>query len=494
MIELMPSNDLAIVILAAGKGTRLKSSLAKVLHRAGGRPLVQHVLAVCAPLKARKVVVVVGHQAEQVSAEIEPLGAESVLQQPPRGTGHAIQIARRALGLAKFALVLPGDAPLIRTETLRSMIAAHRNASAAATILTAVVSDPSGYGRILRKSETAVQAIVEESQLTDEQRELNEINSSIYCFTLKKLWPALAQVKPNNKHRELYLTDAVAELAAKNETVLAHVASDAREALGCNTRADLAEVDRIFRERKRTALMNQGVSIQLPETVLIDPDVSVGEDTVLEPAVQLLGRTRIGERCTIRTGSILSDMILGDDVLVEPHCVAQQSRLDDNVIIGPFARLRPGTHLKDGARAGNFVEMKKTVIGEGSKVPHLTYLGDAHVGPKTNIGAGTITCNYDGFGKHPTTIGRGVFIGSDTTLVAPVRIGDGAYVAAGSTITENVPPDGLGIARGRQVIKPRWASQKRRELAAAEHSTKRASKRARLRRKSKRRPKKSRRR
>jgi len=486
MIGIMPANDLAVVILAAGKGTRLKSSLAKVLHRAGGRSLVEHVVAACAPLKVRKIVVVVGHQAEQVSAVVEPLEAESVLQQPQRGTGHAMQVARRALGTAKFALVLPGDAPLIRTETLRSMIAAHRAANAAATILSAVVSDPSGYGRILRKSETAVQAIVEESQLTDEQRELNEINSSIYCFTLEKVWPALAQVRPNNKHRELYLTDAVTMLAAKNEIVLAHVASDSREALGCNTRADLAEVDRIFRERKRAEMMNAGVSIQLPETVLIDPDVTAGEDTVLEPAVQLLGKTKIGERCTIRTGSVLSDMILGDDVLVEPHCVAVQSRLDDNVIIGPFARLRPGAHLKDGARAGNFVELKKAVIGEGAKVPHLTYLGDAQVGAKTNIGAGTITCNYDGFGKHPTTIGRGVFIGSDTTLVAPLRIGDGAYVAAGSTITENVPPDGLGIARGRQVNKPRWASRKRRELAAAEHS----SKRHRRRRKSKARPKK----
>jgi bifunctional UDP-N-acetylglucosamine pyrophosphorylase / glucosamine-1-phosphate N-acetyltransferase len=393
-----------------------------------------------------------------------------VLQQPQRGTGHAMLVARRALGTAKIALVLPGDAPLIRTETLRSMIAAHRVANAAVTILTAVVSDPSGYGRILRKSETSVQAIVEESQLTDEQRDINEINSSIYCFTMEKLWPALAQVKPNNKHRELYLTDAVGVLASKNETVLAHVAADPREALGCNTRADLAEVDRIFRERKRTELMNDGVSIQLPETVLVDPDVTIGEDTVLEPGVQLLGKTRIGRRCTIRTGSVLSDMTLGDDVVVQPHCIATQSRLDDNAVIGPFSHLRAGAHLKDGARAGNFVEVKKSVVGEGAKVPHLTYLGDATVGAKSNIGAGTITCNYDGFRKHPTNIGRGVFIGSDATLVAPVRIGDGAYVAAGSTITENVPPDGLGIARSRQVTKPRWASRKRRELAAVEHS------------------------
>ena len=486
----MPANDLAVLILAAGKGTRLKSSLAKVLHRAGGRPLVEHVLAACAALKPRKTVVVVGHQAEQVSAVVEPLEADVVLQQPQRGTGHAMQVARRTLGSAKLALVLPGDAPLIRTETLRSMIAAHRAANAAATILSAVVSDPSGYGRILRKSETAVQAIVEESQLTDEQRDLNEINSSIYCFTLEKLWPALGQVKPNNKHRELYLTDAVAVLAAKNETVLAHVASDPREALGCNTRADLAEVDRIFREWKRASLMSDGVSIQLPETVLIDPDVTAGEDTVLEPAVQLLGKTKIGERCTIRTGSVLSDVVVGNDVIVEPHSVIAQSRLDDNVIVGPFARLRPGTHLKNGSRVGNFVEMKKTTVGEGTKVPHLTYLGNANVGSKTNIGAGTITCNYDGFQKHATNIGKGVFIGSDSTLVAPVRIGDGAYVAAGSTITENIPPDALGIARGRQVNKPRWASRKRRELAATQQS----SKAGRPRKKAKARLKKSRRR
>src|SRR5712672_45688 len=486
----MAANDLAVVILAAGKGTRLKSSLAKVLHRAGGCNLVEHVITACTPLKSRTVIAVVGHQAEQVSAVIEPRGTEIVVQQPQRGTGHAMQVARRAVGKAKIALVLPGDAPLIRTETLRSMIATHRAANAAVTILTAVVSDPSGYGRILRKSESSVQAIVEESQLADEQRDINEINSSIYCFILEKLWPALGQVKANNKHRELYLTDAVTVLASKSEVVLAHLAADPREALGCNTRADLAEVDRIFRERKRTELMNEGVSIQLPETVLVDPDVTIGEDTLLEPCVQLLGKTKIGQRCTVRTGSVLSDMILGDDVLVEPHCVAMQSRLDDNTVIGPFARLRLGTHLKDGARAGNFVEVKKSVVGEGAKVPHLTYLGDAQVGAKSNIGAGTITCNYDGFQKHPTNIGRGVFIGSDTTLVAPLRIGDGAYVAAGSTITENIPPDGLGVARGRQVNKPRWASRKRRELAAAEHS----SKSLRPRKKSKDRKRKSRRR
>jgi bifunctional UDP-N-acetylglucosamine pyrophosphorylase / glucosamine-1-phosphate N-acetyltransferase len=473
----MSNNDLAIVILAAGKGTRLKSNLAKVLHRAGGRSLVEQVVRACAPLKARQTVVVVGHQAEQVSAAVEPLGAVTVLQQPQLGTGHAMQIAKRAIGRAKYAIVLPGDAPLIRTETLKALISTHRSGNAAATILTAVLADPSGYGRILRKSESTVSAIVEESQLTEEQRDINEINSAIYCFTLEKLWPALAQVKPNNKHREIYLTDAVAVMTAKGETVLAQVAGDSREVLGCNTRVDLAEVDRVFREWKRNALMDAGVTIQLPETVLIDPEVTAAEDTTIEPCVQLLGKTKIGARCTIRSGSILSDAILADDVTVEPHCVVAESRLDDGVTIGPFARLRVGTHLKRGARVGNFVETKKTTVGEGAKVPHLTYLGDAKLGPKTNIGAGTITCNYDGFHKHPTTIGKGVFIGSDSTLVAPVRIGDGAYVAAGSTITENIPADGLGIARGRQVTKPRWASKKRRELAAADKPHKSATRR-----------------
>jgi len=379
-----------------------------------------------------------------------------------------MQMAKRALGRAKLAVVLPGDAPLVRTESLKALVAAHRGGNAAATILSAVLADPSGYGRVVRKTETAVSAIVEESQLTDEQRDINEINSAIYCFTLEKLWPALSQIKPNNKHRELYLTDAIAVLNAKGETVQAQVAADSREVLGCNTRADLAEVDRVFRERKRAALMDDGVTIQLPETVLIDPDVTVGEDTMIEPGVQLLGKTRIGVRCTIRTGSVLSDALLGDDVTVEPHCVVAESRLDDGVIIGPFARLRPNNHLKAGARIGNFVELKKSTIGEGTKAMHLSYLGDAKIGTKSNIGAGTITCNYDGFHKYPTSIGNKVFIGSDTALVAPVRVGDGAYVAAGSTITANVPSDGLGIARGRQVNKPGWAAKKRRESAAAE--------------------------
>jgi len=490
----MTANDLAIVVLAAGKGTRLKSSLAKVLHRAGGRPLVEHVVRACAPLKAKRTIAIVGHQAEQVAAIVEPLGVETVLQQPQHGTGHAMQVAKRALGNAKLALVLPGDAPLVRAETLKALVATHRAGNAAATILTAVLADPSGYGRVVRKSETSVAAIVEESQLTEEQRELNEINSSIYCFTLEQLWPALAQVRPNNKHREIYLTDAIAVMAAKGDTVLARVAEDSREALGCNTRADLAEVDRTLREWKRAALMNDGVTIQLPETVLVDPDVTAGEDTTIEPCVQLLGKTRIGARCRIGTGSVLTNATLGDDVVVEAHCMIADSRVDAEVKVGPFARLRGDAHLKTGARIGNFVEVKKSTVGEGTKAMHLTYLGDSKIGAKTNIGAGTITCNYDGFHKNPTTIGNKVFIGSNSAFVAPVRIGDGAYVAAGSTITQNVPADGLGIARGRQENKPGWASRKRRELARAEVPKKPARRRKKSKARSTKKKKKARRR
>jgi bifunctional UDP-N-acetylglucosamine pyrophosphorylase / glucosamine-1-phosphate N-acetyltransferase len=466
----MAQKDVAILILAAGKGTRLKSSLAKVLHGAGGRSLIEQVVRACIPLRAKKIIVVVGHQAEKVTEIVLPLGGQPVLQHPQNGTGHALLVAKHAIGNAKYIVVLPGDAPLVRTETLRALIQKHKTGNAAATILTAVLQDPAGYGRILRKGGDTVAAIIEESQLSAEQLLLNEINSSMYCFTAAKLWPALARVKPNNKHKEIYLTDAISILNARGETVLAEIAPDAREILGCNTRADLAAVDRTFREWKRDELMAGGVTIQLPETVLIDAEVNAGEDTVIEPAVQLLGKTKIGARCVIKTGSVLQDTVLGDEVTVEQHCVLSESRLDSGVVVGPFARLRAHTHIKSGARIGNFVEVKKSIVGEGSKAMHLAYLGDAKIGSKTNIGAGTITCNYDGFSKNPTIIGSRVFIGSDSALVAPVKVGDGAYVAAGSTITENVPAGALGIARGRQMNKAGWAGKKRRALAAAKHA------------------------
>src|SRR5712692_1784454 len=409
--------DFVIVILAAGKSTRLRSNLTKVLHRVGGHPLVEHVARACRPLGARALLVVVGHQSDEVAAAVAPLGARAVLQQPQRGTGHALVVARKAIGgRAKYALVVPGDAPLMRTETLRSLARAHQTGQAAATILSAQLADPTGYGRILRSQDGRVAAIVEQSALTEDQRGISEINSSIYCFTLAKLWPCLAQLRPANVHRELYLTDVIALLSQQGETVLAQVAADPQEVLGCNTRAELSDVDRTFRQRKR------------------------------------------------------------DAVIVEPHCVVVSSRLGNGAMIGPFARLRPQAELRAGARVGNFVEVKKTVLAEGAKAMHLSYLGDARIGAHTNIGAGTITCNYDGTRKHPTTIGKRVFIGSDTALVAPVRVGDGAYVAAGSTITDNVPPGALGIARGRQVNKPGWVAARRREAATA-HGARPASKR-----------------
>jgi bifunctional UDP-N-acetylglucosamine pyrophosphorylase / glucosamine-1-phosphate N-acetyltransferase len=464
----MATSEFGIVILAAGKGTRLKSALAKVLHRAGGRTLVEHVVRACQPLKPREIVAVVGHQAGDVSAAVGPLGVKTVLQEPQRGTGHALLVARRALSpRAKYAILLPGDAPLVRTETLAALARAHRESGAAATILSAEIDNPSGYGRIVRQEDGSVAAIVEDSALSAEQRSIREINSSIYCFTLKRLWPCLAALKPQNVHKELYLTDAIAVLRQKGETVQAVRAADPDEVLGCNTRADLAAVDAVFRRRNRAAVMDAGVTIELPETVLIDPEVSVGADTRLEPGVQLLGKTRVGSSCTIRTGSILVDAVLEENVLVKPYSLVAASHLSRGAQVGPFAHLRDGARLEENARVGNFVEVKKSVLGEGVKSMHLTYLGDARIGSGTNIGAGTITCNYDGVRKNPTTIGKRVFIGSDTALVAPVRVGDGAYVGAGSVITKNVPPDALGLARGQQVNKLGWAASRRRELAAA---------------------------
>jgi bifunctional UDP-N-acetylglucosamine pyrophosphorylase / glucosamine-1-phosphate N-acetyltransferase len=464
----MKASDTIVVVLAAGKGTRMRSEQAKVLHRAGGRPLVEHVVRACRPLKAAQLLVVVGHQAEEVTAVVSELGAQTVVQHPQRGTGHAMQVARRAMRKsAKIALVVPGDAPLLRAETLASLLDTHRRGEAAATILTAELEDATDYGRIVRDSEGRVQAIVEENAATPEQRAIHEVNSSIYCFTLEKLWPCLAALKPDNVHRELYLTDAIGLLRQRNERVLAQVAGDASEIAGCNTRAQLAEADKVFRARKAAELMEAGVTIYLPETVVIDPEVKAGPDTVIEPHVQLLGETRLGARCTVRAGSVLRDMRLDDDAMVGVHCVMEASRIGSHATVGPFSRLRPGADIRARAHIGNFVEVKKSVVHEGAKANHLTYIGDATVGRASNIGAGTITCNYDGTAKHPTTIGERVFIGSDTALVAPIRIGDGAYVAAGSTLTENVPADALAVARGRQANKLGWAKERRAELSRA---------------------------
>lgn len=461
----MAAKDLICIVLAAGKGTRLKSEVAKVLHRAGGRTLIEHVVTACQPLGGN-ILVVVGHQAENVRAAVTPFKATTVLQRPQNGTGHAMLIARNAIGpKARLAVVLPGDAPLIRTEMLSALIDAHRRGGAAATVLTAQLDDPTGYGRIIRNRDGSVAAIAEEKSATEAERKIHEVNSSIYCFTLEKLWPCLAEVRPENAHHELYLTDAIAQLNKRKERVLAVMAGSAREILGCNTRGELAEVDRVFRARKAAALMDDGVTIYLPETVLIDGEVEVGSDSVIEPGVQLLGKTRIGPHCRIQSGSVLTDAALEHHVLVRQHSVITASLLSAGAIVGPFAHLREGTELRAGARVGNFVEVKKSVLGEGVKAMHLTYIGDATVGRESNIGAGTITCNYDGVKKNPTIIGERVFVGSDSALVAPVRVGDGAYIAAGSTVTEDVPADALAIARGRQVNKAGWAAERRRKMS-----------------------------
>ena len=450
----------------------MRSDLAKVLHLAGGRPLLESVLRACQPLKPGQILTVVGHQAEEVGAIAKQFSprVQTIVQRPQRGTGHAMQIARRALKRgAKLAIVLPGDAPLLRTETLAALLDTHRRGEAAATILTAELADPAGYGRVVRDAEGRVLSIAEETSATPEQRAIREVNSSIYCFTLEKLWPCLAALRPNNAHHELYLTDAIATLRQRNERVLAQIAPDPNEVLGCNTRADLAYADRVLRARKAAQLMDSGVTIYLPETVLIDREVTAGPDTVIEPGVQLLGKTRIGARCQIRTGSVLHDVRVDDDAIVGPHTNADSSRIGRRAHVGPFSRLRPGADIREGARVGNFVEVKNSVLHEGAKAQHLSYLGDAKIGAGANIGAGTITCNYDGVAKYETRIGAGVFIGSDSALVAPVRIGDNAYVAAGSIITENVPADALAIARGRQVNKPGWAKARRAALKNAAH-------------------------
>jgi bifunctional UDP-N-acetylglucosamine pyrophosphorylase/glucosamine-1-phosphate N-acetyltransferase len=478
----MSHYDTIAVILAAGKGTRLKSDRAKVLHEAGGLPLVEHVLRACQPLDLMEIVVVVGHQAGEAREVVERLGATTVLQEPQRGTGHALQIARPALDPARFVLVLPGDAPLARPETLRQLLEAHLENYAAATLLTAELEDPKGYGRIVRDEDGTVRAIIEEKSCTPEQKKIREINAGFYCFTAEKLWPCLEHLQPANAHKELYLTDTIELLAKKGHRTMAIRAADAQEVLGCNTRAELAEVDRVFRRRKIAALMEDGVSTLLPETILADADVTAGRDTTIEPNVMLLGCTTIGEGCRIGTGSVLRDAVLGNDVEIKPYSMVISSRLANGSAAGPFAHLREGAEIGEKARIGNFVEVKKCRIGAGTKAMHLTYLGDATIGEAANIGAGTITCNYDGMRKNPTSIGARAFVGSGTELVAPVSVGDGAYIAAGSTITENVPSGALGLARARQVNKAGWVAERRAkspasmagESAAAEGAAKRS--------------------
>jgi bifunctional UDP-N-acetylglucosamine pyrophosphorylase/glucosamine-1-phosphate N-acetyltransferase len=459
--------DVAIVIMAAGKGTRLKSSRAKVLHEIAGQPLLAHVIKAAQQIvPAEHIYVIVGHQAEKVRAAVAPMGVTFVLQAEQRGTGHAIMCAREQVASYQNILVLSGDVPLIRLETIARLRDFHLSKKASMTILTAAPSDPFGYGRVIRAgSSDRVKAIVEQKALTKSQQKEREINSGIYAFATKPLFANIDRLGTDNAHHELYLTDMAALLVKSKATVVALKASDPAEVLGANTLAELSSLDATMRARKCADLMAAGVSIYRPETCVIDNDVEIGADTVLEPFVQVLGRTRIGSDCRIRSFSVISDSQVADNVLFRPGCIVDQSTIAAGAQLGPYTHVRPGSEIGEGAHVGNFVETKKTRMGRGAKANHLTYLGDSDIGAGVNVGAGTITCNYDGVNKHMTVIEEGAFIGSDSTLVAPVRIGKGAYVGAGSTITKNVPADALALGRSPQVTKDGWARQ-RRELQA----------------------------
>ncbi|HEY6445667.1 MAG TPA: bifunctional UDP-N-acetylglucosamine diphosphorylase/glucosamine-1-phosphate N-acetyltransferase GlmU [Acidobacteriaceae bacterium] len=460
---------LGIVIMAAGKGTRLKSKRAKVLHEIGGRPLLSHVIAAAAQIvPAHDIFVIVGHQAEAVQAAVRHTGVHFVVQQEQRGTGHAIQCAERETRDYDELIVLSGDVPLLRPETIIALRDFHLSEQAAMTILTAAPEKPFGYGRLIRRKHDApeVLAIVEQKALTPEQEHIREINSGIYAFRRAALYAHIGQLHAGNAHSELYLTDLAHLLADAGERVVAIEAAEATEILGANTIAEMMDLDRELRLATARRLMASGVTIFRPETVTIDSGVEVGPDTVIEPYVQLLGETRIGSQCRIRSYSVLDHVTLGDNVLIRNSCVLAESHIEKGSEIGPFTHLRPGCHIGENAHIGNFVELKKTRLGADSKANHLSYLGDAQIGSGVNIGAGTITCNYDGVNKFPTVIEDGVFIGSDSALVAPVVIGEGSYVAAGSVITEDVPADALALARARQVNKPHWAKNRRAQREA----------------------------
>jgi bifunctional UDP-N-acetylglucosamine pyrophosphorylase/glucosamine-1-phosphate N-acetyltransferase len=451
-----------VVILAAGLGTRMKSKRAKVLHRAGGLALVEHVVrATLGVASPDRIVVVVGHQAELVTGALRPYGVRFVEQTEQKGTGHALMMCRAAVPDEGLLVVGYGDTPLLSAGTFRKLIEAHSSSGKAATLITTRVEDPTGYGRVLLDDAGDVREIVEQKAATADQLAVTLINSGIYCFRSELLWRHIDEIEPNNPAREYYLTDMAQILGRAGHRVSNLEIADASELVGINTRVELAAVDRILRERKVRELMLDGVTIEKPETVTIDPDVVVGRDTVLEPFVRLLGRTVIGDDCIVGSCTIISDSTLEDAVQIAPFTSIAASHIAAGANVGPFARLRMGAHVEGDVHIGNFVELKKTRMGKGSKASHLAYLGDSTVGERVNIGAGTITCNYDGQKKHPTTIGDGAFIGSNSTLVAPVEIGENSYIGAGSVITDRVPPEALALGRGRQVVKDGWVARRK---------------------------------
>ena len=454
-----------VVILAAGLGTRMKSKRAKVLHRAGGLTLIEHVVNAAKVITSPEhITVVVGCQADRVKAEISSSGVQFVEQKEQKGTGHALKICRDALASQSGLVVVTyGDGPLLSPATLEQLIKQQAGSDAAATLITTRLNDPTGYGRILSGEAQEVRAIVEQKAATPEQLSIQLINSGIYCFRADLLWKHIDEIRPNNPAHEYYLTDMVEILNRAGYTVRAMQVADSQELLGINTRAELAAADKIFRERKVRDLMLDGVTIEKPETVTIDCPVRIAPDTIVGAFTHILGQTEIGEECAIGACSIIENSRIGDHVQVAPFTSIVDSEVGANAKIGPFARLRGQASIGPGAHIGNFVELKNTRLGAGAKANHLAYLGDAEIGEKTNIGAGTITCNYDGVSKHRTGIGKEAFVGSNATLVAPVDIGDASYIGAGSVITDDVPAESLALGRARQVIKEGWAAKRKKK-------------------------------
>jgi len=470
----MDTSSFGVVIMAAGKGTRLKSRRPKVLHEIGGRALLQHVIdAAKTIVPAGQIYCIIGHEADSVRAAVEHMGVKFVLQAEQRGTGHALQMVKAEFELSGTKppvnlLVLSGDVPLIKPETIRALMEFHSSERAAMTILTAIPPDPTGYGRVLRKhaESTEVRGIVEQKDLKPAD-ESAEINSGIYCFETDALFSNLERLTDQNASGEFYLTDIASLLVSEGKRVVATVAPHIDEVLGANTIAEMMHLDAAMRSATARRLMAAGVTIFRPETCVIDAAVEVAPDTVIEPFVQLLGTTRIGSDCRIRSYSVIQNSTIGNSVLIRNGCILDEANVGDGALLGPYAHLRPGSDIGPEAHIGNFVETKKVRMGRGSKANHLSYLGDAIIGSGTNIGAGAITCNYDGAHKHTTTIGNNVFVGSDSTLVAPITLGDGAYVAAGSSITEDVPPDALALGRSRQITKEGWVAARKARKASS---------------------------
>lgn len=459
-------NNVTVVILAAGLGTRMKSKKAKVLHEAGGDTLLNHIIrAALKVAPAERIVAVVGHQAQRVRESVTVEGIRFAEQTEQKGTGHAVMCAREAAaGREGQLLILNGDGPLLKASTLEKLVGMQVDGATAGKIVTTRLADPTGYGRIVRDAKGLVAAIVEQKSATAEQLKIQEINPGLYCFDAALFWKHVDEIKAENAAHEYYLTDMVEILASHGHAVAPMLVEDETELLGINTKVELSIADRILRERKAHELMLGGVAIENPASVSIDAGVTVAADTVIEANVQLRGKTRIGADCRIGTGSVLRDCEVEDDVTILPYVIADHSRIGRQAFVGPFARLRMNAEAAGGSHIGNFVELKKTRLGEGSKANHLAYLGDAVIGAGSNIGAGTITCNYDGQKKHQTHIGPGVFVGSNSTLVAPVTLEEGSYVGAGSVITKHVPKDALSIGRAHQTDKPGWAKRRRERL------------------------------